>query len=165
MPYDILPPNPALDPSDELPLHLAHKPFYAMPYEAFDGCYAGKGQTDVRYVSVGIAQYDPYEVSIKTMRIVDGRWTRQAEELPLHRVVDMSLFLAKVVFDSQQGAVNMPAGTLTDQTSDVSVTPEQHTPGEVKTYDAAIKSHLPLLQERYGKLYDYLKTLKDQGRF
>jgi hypothetical protein len=82
---------------------LDHKPVYALPYEHFDGIY--DGDTDVRYISIGMAQYDQDHVSIKTMRHIGTKWTRQAEELPLHRVIDMTLFLAKTLFDCQNGNV------------------------------------------------------------
>jgi len=78
MPYT---PLNEFDPSQVLPQHLQHKPVYALPYQSFDGPFIDS--TDMRYISVGIAQYDSEDVSVKTMRHVGGKWTRQAEELPL----------------------------------------------------------------------------------
>lgn len=163
MAYTTLPHDPAFTPREPLPQHLSHKPVFALPYQAFDGPYAGK--TDVRYISVGIAQYDPEEVTVKTMRFVGSKWTRQAEELPLHRPVDMTLFLAKAVFDSQDGIVNIPAGTLDNQTSQIIISQEDtRDPGQMHCYNAAIKRVGPGLQNRLNELRDLLNDLKTQGK-
>ena len=110
MPFATDPSATSYSPSQPLPQHLDHKPVYALPYEHFDGVSADS--TDVRYISVGVAQYNPDEVSIKVMRHTGAKWTRQAEELPLHRVVDMTLFLAKALFDRHNDAVTIPPNTF-----------------------------------------------------
>ncbi|MCX5896128.1 MAG: DUF6530 family protein, partial [Proteobacteria bacterium] len=84
MPYSTKPNTTTYDPRKELPLHLDHKPVYALPYEHFD--YVE--DTDARFISIGLAQYDPDDVSIKVFRHTGEKWTRQSEELPLHRVID-----------------------------------------------------------------------------
>ncbi len=167
MPYEFVPKNPAADPLDRLPQHLEHKPFYALPYQAFDGPHAGVGETDMRFISVGIAQYDPDEISIKTMRRVGRRWTRQAEELPLHRAVDMALFLANVLFNSEQGAVNLPSDTLPGQTSDLMITQEERTPREEAAYNEFMGNvdRRRDLAARFNNLLDCLSLLKEQRRF
>ena len=161
MPY--APHDSAYDPSNELPQHLEHRPVYALPYEAFDGQYAS--ETDMRFISIGVAQYDPDEVSIKTMRFVQrvGKWTRQAEELPLHRPIDMTLFLAKVLFDAQNGAVILPAHTFKNQNTELTITPEDRTFGENATYRAAVDSYRADLRERLNALRDCLNDLKERG--
>lgn len=162
MQYSTEPQTTAYDPKQPLPQHLDHKPVFALPYQAFDGIYAD--DTDVQFVTVGIAQYDPYDVSIKTMRHTGTKWTRQAEELPLHRPIDMALFLAKVIFDSQADVVNIPSGTLHNQSSAIKITPEVRTTGERKSYDAAVTKHAPILKERLNALRDVLNELKAGGR-
>lgn len=161
MPYTISPPNPAYSPSEALPQHLAHKPIYALPYEHFDGIYAGN--TDVRYISIGIAQYDNESISIKTMRYTGEKWTRQAEELPLHRVIDMTLFLAKVLFDDQNGAVDIPNHTFVNQGSDISVRKESVSYGELATYREFLKENRQLLKDRFNILRNVLDDLAARG--
>ena len=95
---------------EPLPEHLGHKSVYAMPYQDFDGIYAG--DTDIRYLSVGLAQYDATKVSVKTMRHTGAKWSRQAEELPVHRIIDMTTFLAMVLCDFEEGSLTIPAGTF-----------------------------------------------------
>lgn len=74
---------------------LKHKPVYLLPYYNYDGPYAG--ETDCIFLSLGWAQYDPRSVSVKTLRYIQkpdqrDRWSRQSEELPIHRAVDAVIF-------------------------------------------------------------------------
>lgn len=72
------------------PDHLKHKPIIAVSdYDKIDGIYAN--QTDVRALSVGEAQWDNKEISVKIWRRPDERWSRQSEEIPLHRALDLSI--------------------------------------------------------------------------
>ena len=161
MPYTLNPPNAAYSPSEPLPQHLAHKPIYALPYQHFDGIY--DADTDVRYISIGIAQYDNDSISIKTMRYTGDKWTRQAEELPLHRVIDMTLFLAKVLFDDQNGTVNIPNDTFVNQGSDITVRKESVSYGELATYKEFLRENEQLLKDRFNTLRNVLDDLAGRG--
>lgn len=82
-----------------VPNHLNHKPIIAVnDYDKIDALYANK--TDAKALSIGQAQYDDDEISLKVFRIVGGKWSRQSEELPIHRNLDLSiLFLASLMTD------------------------------------------------------------------
>jgi hypothetical protein len=164
MPYTTNPSIAKYKPSEALPDNLKHKPMYALPYEKFDGIYAG--DTDTKYITVGISQWSPYEVSVKTMRYDDKhqKWTRQAEEMPLHRAIDVTLFLTKVVFDQQNGRVDIPANTFFRQASDISITSEARSNGEMASYYAFLSEHSELLKERLRGLSDVLNSLKEEGK-
>jgi hypothetical protein len=162
MPYSTTPHAPAYDPLQPLPQHLDHKPVYALPYEFFDGIYAGN--TDIRYISVGLAQYDHDHVSVKTMRHTGAKWTRQAEELPLHRPIDMTLFLAKVIFDTANASLSIPKGTLQNQGSDISIAQEQRSYGELASYNAFLTQNQASLKDRLNALRDTLNDLKNRGK-
>src|SRR3990172_4625209 len=97
MPYSTEPPTEEYKPAEELPQHLDHKPVYALPYQHFDGIYAD--DTDTKFISVGLSQWNADEVSVKAMRYTGEKWSRLAEELPLHRLIDMTIFLAKVLLN------------------------------------------------------------------
>lgn len=72
------------------PEHLMHKPIIAVnDYDKIDGIYAN--DTDVVALSIGQAQYDPAEISVKIWRHTGERWSRQSEEMPLHRALDASI--------------------------------------------------------------------------
>jgi hypothetical protein len=162
MPYTTQPATTAYDPSQQLPQHLDHRPVFALPYDAFDGPSAG--HSDVQFLTVGMAQWNADEVSIKTMRHTGTKWTRQAEELPLHRPIDMTLFMAKVIFDSTASVVNIPSGTLQKQASDILITPEQRSYGEMASYNAAVNQNQPVLKERLNALREVLNDLKARGK-
>lgn len=165
MSYKLTPDNEAFHPALPLPQHLDHKPVYATPYQRFDGIHAN-GETDIRYVSVGIAQYNKYHVSIKAMRHTGEKWTRMAEELPLHRPIDMTIFLAKVLFDSQNGSIELPVGTFDNQSVKITIEQEEaRTDGELDCYHRFLATHDELYKERFNELFAVLRSLKDSGKF
>lgn len=75
----------------ESPKHLSHKPIISVnDYDQIDGFYAGN--TDARALSIGKAQWDEEQISLKVWReSPDERWSRQSEELPIHRNLDLSI--------------------------------------------------------------------------
>ena len=54
-------------------------------------------------------------------------------------VIDMTLFLAKVLFDDQNGTVNIPNDTFVNQGSDISVRKESVSYGELATYKGILR--------------------------
>ena len=145
-----------------LPDYLAHKPVYAIPYKKFDGMY-GKG-TDARYISVGLSQWDSEDISLKIMRHTGEKWTRQAEELPLHRVIDASIFLTKVLLDSNSDSVEFERDLFLNQKSGIRVEKESIAPEQQENYDAFLEKHTDLLKERLKSLYLTLDGLNKQGK-
>lgn len=81
------------------PKHLQHEPIVSVnDYDKIDALYVNN--TDVRALSIGKAQYDKNEISLKVWRHNNGKWSRQSEELPIHRNLDLSvLFLASISVD------------------------------------------------------------------
>ena len=74
-----------------------HKPIVSVDgYNQIDGHYAGQN-TDARALSLGKAQYDNNEISAKVWRKVRGRWSRESEELPIHRNLDLSILFVKTL--------------------------------------------------------------------
>ena len=170
MPYTTNPHTQEYDASQPLPQNLAHKPIYAIPYQDFDGLW-GKEHTDIRYISVGLAQYNIEEVSIKTMRYVQdkkrgiAKWTRQAEELPPHRAIDMVTVAAKVFLDSENNHVNFSRATFIRQdTSEINITREHRASWEIENYSNFLEENIEMLKDRFNKLYDILSQLKSEGK-
>ena len=117
----------------EVPMHLAHKPLSTLPYFNHDGKWAG--DTDVQFLSLGLAQWDPRrEVSLKILRHTGEKWSRQAEEIPVPRAIDLVLFLTFALFH-RDGKI--PPGTFCNQTSEITLT--EHNPhypyGEIRSLD------------------------------
>lgn len=77
----------------DAPTWLSHKPIITVAdYDKMDGIYIGG--TDARALSIGRAQYDDTQFSAKVFRETEeGKWSRQSEELPLHRVLDLAVLL------------------------------------------------------------------------
>lgn len=76
----------------KIPTHLKHKPIIAVnDYEKIDSIYANN--SDVRALSIGEAQYDNNQISLKVWRHTGKKWSRQNEEIPIHRNIDLSILL------------------------------------------------------------------------
>jgi hypothetical protein len=81
----------------KIPTTLKHKPvFVSENYENVDGRYAYR--TDAKGLSLGLAQWNDrgkVEISAKVWRHTGDKWSRQSEELPLHRVLDLAILVCK----------------------------------------------------------------------
>lgn len=80
-----------------IPTHLKHKPvIVAENYANIDGRTAY--QTDAQGLSLGLAQWNDrgkVDISAKVWRHTGGKWSRQSEELPLHRVLDLAILVCE----------------------------------------------------------------------
>ena len=79
----------------KIPTNLKHKPvIVAKDYSRIDGKYAYA--TDVQGLSAGLAQWNDrgkVDISAKIWRYTGQKWSRQSEEIPLHRVLDLAIFV------------------------------------------------------------------------
>ena len=72
------------------PTNLSHKPILTVEdYDFIDGKYVEN--TDAKALSIGLAQWDVADLSGKVWRHSGNKWSRQSEELPLHRILDLSI--------------------------------------------------------------------------
>lgn len=81
----------------KIPTTLKHKPVITVEnYENIDGRQAY--ESDAKGLSLGLAQWNDrgkVDVSAKVWRYTGEKWSRQSEELPMHRVIDMAILLCK----------------------------------------------------------------------
>ena len=81
----------------QIPSSLKHKPvIISENYENVDGRYAYN--TDAKGISLGLAQWNDrgkVDISAKVWRHTGEKWSRQSEELPLHRVLDLAIFICR----------------------------------------------------------------------
>lgn len=81
----------------KIPTTLKHKPVIVSEnYENVDGRYAYA--SDAKGLSLGLAQWNDrgkVDVSAKVWRYTGEKWSRQSEELPLHRVLDLAILIAR----------------------------------------------------------------------
>jgi len=83
----------------KIPTTLKHKPVIVSEnYENVDGRYAYK--SDAKGLSLGLAQWNDrgkVDISAKVWRHTGDKWSRQSEELPLHRVLDLSILICRTL--------------------------------------------------------------------
>ena len=122
------------------PKHLSHKPIISVnDYDKIDAHYTNK--TDAKALSIGQAQYDEDEISLKIWRHTGEKWSRESEEMPLHRSIDLNILLV--------GAL------LTDVDAHYPITSfreEIIEPNRVKEIQDYYKSHEKFLQPRLAEL-------------
>lgn len=82
-----------------IPTLLKHKPVITCnDYENIDGREAYN--SDAKGLSLGLAQWNDrgtIDISAKIWRYTGEKWSRQSEEMPLHRVLDLSILIAQTV--------------------------------------------------------------------
>lgn len=97
----------------KIPVNLKHKPVIACEnYSEIDGRAAGPDKThatgrdtssealenETVGLSLGLAQWNDrgkVDISAKVWRHTGEKWSRQSEELPLHRVLDLAILVAR----------------------------------------------------------------------
>lgn len=81
----------------KIPTNLKHKPVVcAEEYYKIDGKYADN--TDAQGLSLGLAQWNDrgnVDISAKIWRHSGEKWSRQSEEMPMHRVLDLAIMICK----------------------------------------------------------------------
>jgi len=90
----------------KIPTTLKHKPVIVSEnYENIDGRYAYN--SDAKGLSLGLAQWNDrgkVEISAKVWRRSGEKWSRQSEELPLHRVLDLAILICRAKQYFQESA-------------------------------------------------------------
>lgn len=80
-----------------IPTNLKHKPVIICEnYENIDG--RGAYDSETKGLSLGLAQWNDrgkVDISAKVWRYTGEKWSRQSEELPLHRVLDLAILIAR----------------------------------------------------------------------
>jgi hypothetical protein len=81
----------------KIPKTLKHKPVIVTEdYENIDGRKAYN--TDAKGLSLGLAQWNDrgkIDISAKVWRYTGEKWSRQSEELPMHRVLDLAILTCR----------------------------------------------------------------------
>ena len=98
------------------------------------------------------------------MRHVGTKWTRQAEELPLHRLVVMTLFVAKVLFDRKDGNLELEKDTFSGQDQKIEIKEDAVSFGETASFRQAVETGNPIVKVRLNALLDVLTTPKKNGK-
>ncbi len=78
----------------KIPRNLKHKPIILEKIS---------GDCDAKCFSIGKAQWDNNDLSIKVFRYVNNRWSPQSEEIPLGRFLKMAEFLIECIDGNFEG--------------------------------------------------------------
>lgn len=155
-----------------IPTTLKHKPVYAVEnYEQVDGRTAN--ETDAKGISLGLAQWNDrgkLDISAKVWRYTGEKWSRQSEELPLHRVVDLALLILSTkkhmsesyrhpkLYDPGQPVVERIP--IQGDAMTVSVcTGNPYIDEDIKLFTQVMAEDDELLSERLHRLSDMLREL------
>ncbi|MGV6860990.1 MAG: DUF6530 family protein [Putridiphycobacter sp.] len=134
------------------PQNLRHRPIVSVnDYDKIDAQY--RNNTDVRALSIGRAQYDDenQEISLKVWRHTGVRWSRQSEEIPIHRNIDLNiLLLGALMTDINSG---YPATNLREEIENEAEF------GMITEYYSNNENFLrPRLEELRDKLNEFLDS-------
>jgi len=156
----------------EIPTTLKHKPVFVAPdYERVDG--RGAYDTDAKGLSLGLAQWNDrgrVDISAKVWRYTGEKWSRQSEELPLHRVLDLALLVLSAkkqmrgayrypkLYDPEQPAFERIALQGDAMTARVCIE-NPYIDQDIRLFTEAMAEDDELLSERLHRLSDLLREL------
>jgi len=155
----------------KIPTTLKHKPvIVSEDYDKIDG---RDTNSDAKGLSVGLAQWNDrgkVEVSAKIWRYTGEKWSRQSEEMPLHRVIDLAIFVCRTkqyfreayrydkLYDETQPEIDRIA--LQGGAMNVSVcTDNQMIDEDIKLVQQALAMDDELMGERLSRLAEILREM------
>ncbi len=157
----------------KIPTQLKHKPvIVAEDYSHIDGRTAY--DTDAQGLSLGLAQWNDrgkVDVSAKVWRYTGEKWSRQSEELPLHRVLDLAILTCRSLLYFREEAYRHPKGYsesdpkidrigLQGDAMTVAVcTENDHIEQDIRLFQDALSRDGELLGERLRVLSALLKEM------
>lgn len=157
----------------KIPTTLKHKPVIVSEnYENVDGRYAYN--SDAKGISLGLAQWNDrgkVDVSAKVWRYTGEKWSRQSEELPLHRVIDLAILICRAklhfrdayrfdkLYDPSNPVIDR-VGLQGDAMTVAVCTENEKIDEDIRLFDQALRNDDELIGERLSTL---ARILKDMG--
>lgn len=156
----------------KIPTTLKHKPVVVSEnYELVDGRFARN--TDTKGLSLGLAQWNDrgkVDISAKAWRHTGEKWSRQSEELPLHRVLDLSILICRTIahfreaykyehlYDPQNPVIDR-IGLQGDAMTVTVCTDNEKISEDIKLFRQALSDDDELIGERLRMLSSMLKEM------
>jgi hypothetical protein len=156
----------------KIPTTLKHKPVIVSEnYENVDGRYAY--HTDAKGLSLGLAQWNDrgkVDISAKVWRYTGEKWSRQSEELPLHRVLDLAILVCRAqlhfreayrydkLYDTENPVIDR-VGLQGDAMTVAVCTDNDRIDEDIKLFSQALSSDSELIGERLSTLSRILKEM------
>jgi len=156
----------------KVPTELKHKPvIVSEEYDKVDGRLAGK--SDAKGLSLGLAQWNDrgrVDISAKIWRHTGEKWSRQSEELPLHRVLDLAILICRTRLffmeryrKSKDHYPNYPLlyriGLQGGAMNVAVCTDNEHIEEDIELFDDRLHMDDEIISERLNVLYGLLKDL------
>ncbi|HEX3030040.1 MAG TPA: DUF6530 family protein [Clostridia bacterium] len=157
----------------KIPTSLKHKPVIVSEnYENVDGRYAYN--TDAKGLSLGLAQWNDrgkVDISAKVWRYTGEKWSRQSEELPLHRVLDLAILVCRTKLYFQEEAYRFDKlynaeknrvdriGLQGDAMTVAVCTDNEKIDVDIKLFNQALSDDSELIGERLATLSRILKEM------
>ncbi|MCP3773196.1 DUF6530 family protein [Paenibacillus sp. MZ04-78.2] len=156
----------------KIPTTLKHKPVVVSEnYEQVDGRFARN--TDAKGLSLGLAQWNDrgkIDISAKVWRYTGEKWSRQSEEMPLHRVLDLSILICRTMahlreayryehlYDPQEPVIDR-VGLQGDAMTVAICTDNERINEDIKLFNQALSDDGELIGERLRTLSGILKDM------
>lgn len=153
-----------------VPKNLKHKPVVLVDnYTRMDGRYAGT-TSDVEGLSIGFAQWNSptsSDLSAKVWRSKSGKISRESEELPLHRCLDLTLMILLTIANIDDiASVNSNISIPLDESGDISIdrcykiTDKDFSLSKLKEFKESLeKEQNNFLNDRLKRMADQLKKM------
>ena len=156
----------------KIPASLKHKPvIISEEYDRIDGRKAN--DSDAKGLSLGLAQWNQrrnVDISAKIWRHTGEKWSRQSEEMPLHRVLDLAILIckAKLFFKDRyhKNEVDYPAYPRLDRISlqggamNVAIcTDNEFIDGDLDLFEECLHEDDEIISERLHILADLIKNI------
>ena len=157
----------------QIPTTLKHKPvIVADNYQNIDGRLAYN--SDTKGLSLGLAQWNDrgnIDISAKIWRHTGDKWSRQSEEMPLHRAIDLVILICRAkeycaeayrypdfLPPSENGLIDR-IGLQGDAMNIAACLDNEQIKGDIKLFMDALARDDELLSERLRVLSDILKNM------
>lgn len=156
----------------KIPTALKHKPVIVCEdYENVDGRYAYN--SDAKGLSLGLAQWNDrgkVDISAKVWRYTGEKWSRQSEELPLHRVLDLAILVCRAqlhfreayryekLYNEAKPVIDR-VGIQGDAMTVAICTDNEKIDEDIKLFSQALSNDSELLGERLAVLARILKQM------
>ena len=155
----------------KIPENLKHKPVIKVEdYDTVDGKNAL--HTDAKGLSLGLAQWNDrgkVDISGKVWRHTGEKWSRQSEELPLTRILDLAILVAQSSLYFQEAYRHEKFYDPENPLIEIIGLPGNRMTVEVDTENPKIDEDILLFYdslqkdgELYGERFKILKRLLDE---
>ena len=156
----------------KIPTTLKHKPVIVSEnYENVDVSYAYN--SDAKGLTLGLAQWNDrgrVDISAKVWRYTGEKWSRQSEELPLHRVLDLAILVCRAqqhfreayryekLYDPEKPVIDR-VGLQGDAMTVAVCTDNEKIDEDIKLFRQALSNDDELIGERLRTLSRILKEM------